>query len=248
MKPVLLLVPGMLNDDRVWAAVGTALADVADVRTANVASQSSITDMAHDAWQLLEDLPPQAPVVLAGFSMGGYVAIEMLARPRRPLHAAALVATSCRPESAQGRAARDQSIAALQADFAKTVAGIVQRGCDNPSPALAEALTQMMRDVEAETAVRQNRAIMARSDHREALAQLDMPVRVLCGVADRITPPALSQELAALIPGASLHPIEQAGHMLPCEQPDAVAALLRPLCESAFAWRLAQQQTQGRLP
>ena len=234
MKPVLLLVPGMLNDARVWAAVAAALAEVADVRTASVASQCSIADMAHDAWQLLEDLPPQAPVVLAGFSMGGYVAIEMLARPRRPLHAAALVSTSCRPESEQGRAARDKSIAALQADFAKTVAGIVQWGCDNPSPALAEALTQMMLDIGAEAAVRQNRAIMARSDHREALAQLDMPVHVLCGIADRITPPALSQEIAALIPGASLHQIEQAGHMLPCEQPAAVAAILRPLCERSF--------------
>ena len=233
MKPVLLLVPGMLNDGRVWASVAAALSDVADVKTASVTSQSSISDMAQDAWQLLADLPPQTPVVLAGFSLGGYVAIEMLARPRRKVHAAALVATSCQPESEQGLVAREKSIVALQTNFAKTVAGIVQWGCDNPAPALAETLTQMMLDVGAETAVRQIQALMVRSDHRKALAQLAMPVRVLCGVADRITPPVLSQELATLIPGASLHCIEHAGHMLPCEQPDAVAALLRPLCQSA---------------
>lgn len=231
MKPVLLLVPGMLNDERVWAEVAQALADVAQVRVARVTTQATIPAMAQDAWALLADLPPEAPVVLVGFSMGGYVAIEMLARPQRRLRAAALVATSARPESPQGQAQREKSIAALQGDFARTVQGIAQWGSHEPTPALLQALTAMMLDVGAETAVRQTRAIMARGDHREALARLDLPVHVLCGAADRITPPALSQELAALIPHARFHEIEKAGHMLPLEQPQTVAALLRPLCE-----------------
>ncbi len=230
-QPVLLLVPGMLNDERVWAEVAQALADVAQVRVARVTTQATIPAMAQDAWALLADLPPEAPVVLVGFSMGGYVAIEMLARPQRRLRAAALVATSARPESPQGQAMREKSIAALQGDFARTVQGIAQWGSHEPTPALLQALTQMMLDVGAETAVRQTRAIMARGDHREALARLDLPVHVLCGAADRITPPALSQELAALIPHARFHEIEKAGHMLPLEQPQPVAALLRPLCE-----------------
>lgn len=230
-QPVLLLVPGMLNDERVWAGVAQALADVAQVRVARVTTQATIPAMAQDAWALLADLPPEAPVVLVGFSMGGYVAIEMLARPQRRLRAAALVATTARPESPQGQAQREKSIAALQGDFARTVQGIAQWGSHEPTPALLQALTAMMLDVGAETAVRQTRAIMARGDHREALARLDLPVHVLCGAADRITPPALSQELAALIPHARFHEIEKAGHMLPLEQPDQVAALLRPLCE-----------------
>lgn len=230
-QPVLLLVPGMLNDERVWAGVAQALADVAQVRVARVTTQATIPAMAQDAWALLADLPPETPVVLVGFSMGGYVAIEMLARPQRRLRAAALVATSARPESPQGQAQREKSIAALQGDFARTVQGIAQWGSHEPTPALLQALTAMMLDVGAETAVRQTRAIMARGDHREALARLDLPVHVLCGAADRITPPALSQELAALIPHARFHEIEKAGHMLPLEQPQTVAALLRPLCE-----------------
>lgn len=230
-QPVLLLVPGMLNDERVWAGVAQALADVAQVRVARVTTQATIPAMAQDAWALLADLPPEAPVVLVGFSMGGYVTIEMLARPQRRLRAAALVATTARPESPQGQAQREKSIAALQGDFARTVQGIAQWGSHEPTPALLQALTAMMLDVGAETAVRQTRAIMARGDHREALARLDLPVHVLCGAADRITPPALSQELAALIPHARFHEIEKAGHMLPLEQPQPVAALLRPLCE-----------------
>lgn len=230
-KPVLLLVPGMLNDDRVWAGVAAALADVAQVRVACVTTQTTIPAMAQDAWALLADLPPEVPVVLVGFSMGGYVAIEMLARPQRRLSAAALVGTSARPESPQGQAMREKSIAALEGDFARTVQGIAQWGSHEPTPALLQALTQMMLNVGADTAVRQTRAIMARGDHREALARLDLPLLVLCGASDRITPPALSQELAALVPHARFHEIEKAGHMLPLEQPEQVAALLRPLCE-----------------
>ena len=88
-----------------------------------------------------------------------------------------------------------------------------------------------MLGVGAETAIRQNRAIAARSDHRSALAalQLPRPLAVLCGAQDRITPPELSQETAALVPGAVLEIVDGAGHMLPCERPDAVARVLRGL-------------------
>jgi pimeloyl-ACP methyl ester carboxylesterase len=51
----------------------------------------------------------------------------------------------------------------------------------------------------------------------------------VCGRQDRITPPALSEELAALVPGARLHLVDGSGHMLPAERPDAVAAALRAL-------------------
>ena len=63
--------------------------------------------------------------------------------------------------------------------------------------------------------------------HRAALGALQLPVRVLCGDQDRITPPALSEALAATVPGAQLRPVHDAGHMLPLEQPGAVVAALR---------------------
>ena len=77
------------------------------------------------------------------------------------------------------------------------------------------------------TAIAQNRAIMARQDHRDALSKLNMPVLVVCGKDDQVTPPVLSEELAALIPGAQLKWIEDAGHMVPMEQPAALAEHLK---------------------
>ena len=229
MKPVLLLLAGMLNDERMWAPVAAALNDVADVRVADLRGPASITAMAHAAWECLADVDVQRPVVLAGFSMGGYVAIEMLATPRRALHAAALLSTSARPETPDGRTAREKAIGAMQKDFPRMVEGLVQWGMHEPAPAVAGRLRQMCLDVGAEAGMRQNRAVMERADHRAALAQLRLSVHLLCGQNDRITPPALTEELHALIPDSTVHWLAEAGHMLPIEQPDVVAQVLRSL-------------------
>ncbi len=228
--PVLLLIPGMLNEASVWRDVLPALGGAAQVRVA-VPLQASIPAMAQAAWAQLADVPADARVVLAGFSLGGYVAIEMLARQQRRIDAAALLSTSPRPESADGAALRERTMAAMQKNFEKVVEGIVAFSTHNADTTLTERLRQMMLGVGAQTAIMQNRAIAARSDHRAALAQLQLPrpLAVLCGAQDRITPPELSRETAALVPGAVLELVEGAGHMLPCELPDAVARVLRGL-------------------
>ena len=226
MTPIWLLVPGMLNDQRVWQDVAAGLQGHATVRIAQVQTQASIADMARDAWALLDDVPPDVPVYLAGFSMGGYVAVEMLAQPVRGLQGLALLDTAGGGETDESRAQREKTIRALHSDFAKTLEGLLKWNTHEPSPELLERLRSMMLDVGAETAVRQIRAISARREHRQVLSQLRLPVQLLCGEHDRVTPPARSQELAGWIPGARLHMVPGAGHMLPLEQPQAVVKTL----------------------
>jgi pimeloyl-ACP methyl ester carboxylesterase len=171
-------------------------------------------------------------LVLAGFSMGGYVAIRMLADAPRRVQALALVDTACRPEPAENVANREKTIADLQRDFDATALAILKLGvhADNQSnQALLDAGLQIMRSVGAAAAVRQVRAIIGRADHRDLLGRLDMPALVLCGRDDQVTPLALSREAAALIPRAELVIVEQAGHWAPMEQPDAMAAAVRAL-------------------
>lgn len=232
MKPVLLLIPGMLNTAAVWADVAALLAGQADIRIAQVQTQACIADMAQDAWAQVADVPLAQKLVVCGFSMGGYVALEMIAANARPLSAIALLDTSARPETPEGAALREKTIVAIQRDFAKVVDGVLQFGTHPATldqPALMSRLRRVMMDVGAEIAVRQNRAIMGRADYRSQLASLALPTLVMCGREDRITPPALSQELASLIPGARLEWIDEAGHMTPMEQPQRVAALLASL-------------------
>ena len=232
MKPVVLLIPGMLNTTAVWARVAAELRDAAEVRIADVLTQSSIADMARDAWAALADVAPTTPIVLCGFSMGGYVAIEMVAQPARAVAGLLLLATSARPESPEGEVARSKTIAAFERNFAKVVENMLAFSThpDHHQDAeLFDTLRAIMLPVGGETAARQTRAVATRSDHRAALAALKLPTRVLCGREDKVTPPALSQELADLIPGAQLEWLAQSGHMAPVEQAHDVAGAIRQL-------------------
>lgn len=234
MRPVLVLLHGLLNDERVWDPVAARLRDRADIRIPNLRLQDSTAQMARDAWAAVADVPPEQPAVLAGFSMGGYVAIQMLAEAPRRAAALALVDTSCRPEPAANLPLRQATIAGLQRDAAAEVDAIIRRGVHphTLSDAALMALgRRIMLDVGAAAAVRQLRAIIGRADHRALLARLDMPALVLCGREDQVTPLPLSREAAALIPGATLAIVEGAGHWTPLEQPEAVALHLGQLLE-----------------
>ena len=232
MKPVVLLIPGMLNTAAVWGRVAPLLQDAAEVRIADVLTQTSIADMALDAWALLVDVAPTMPVVICGFSMGGYVAIDMVARPARTIAGLVLLDTSPRPESADGEVTRAKTIAAFERNFDKVVENMLPFSTHpdhQQDTELQAALREVMLPVGSETAVRQTRAAAGRADHRALLARLSIPTVVLCGREDKITPPALSQELADLIPGARLVSLAQAGHMAPMEQPAQVADAIRSI-------------------
>ncbi len=232
MKTVLLLIPGMLNTPAVWAGVAERLQGQADLRIANVLTQASIADMAQDAWNQVSNVPAGTPLVVCGFSMGGYVTLEMMAHRARPLSAVGLLDTSARPETTEGAVVREKTIAAIQRDFAKVVDAVAQLGTCGASqaqPALMASIKQVMRDVGPDCAVRQNRAILARHDYQAQLRSIATPALVMCGREDRITPPQLSEELASLLPAARLEWIDDAGHMSPLEQPARVATLLRTL-------------------
>lgn len=232
MKPVLVLLHGLLNDERVWEPVAWCLRDAADIRIPNLRRQEHMAQMSADAWAAVADVPAQTDVVLAGFSMGGYVAQQMLADAPRRVAALALIDTSCRPEAPENIPVREATMAGLQRDIGAETLNILRRGVhtDRLADVHLMALGQrIMREVGADAAVRQLRAIIGRADHRAMLARLDLPTLVMCGRVDQVTPLALSREAAALIPGARLHIVEDAGHWTPLEQPAEVAAQLLAL-------------------
>lgn len=227
MKPVCLLVPGMLNDDSVWAEIAAGLRAFSEVRIAQVQTQSSIAAMARDAWSLLADVEAHVPLHVVGFSMGGYVAMEMLAHPQREIQGLALLDTSALVETAESRLVREKTLHALENDFPKTVDNLVKWNTHAASPELMDRIRSMMLRVGAHTAMQQTKAIRDRSDHHKTLQRLNIPVLVMCGEHDRVTPLIRSQELANLIPDAKLQVIPNAGHMLPMEQAQAVTHALQ---------------------
>jgi pimeloyl-ACP methyl ester carboxylesterase len=237
MKPVLLLIPGMFNTAAIWDPVRAHLDPGVDVRVANVLTQPSIAAMADDAWAQVAGLPPGTPLIAAGFSMGGYVLIDMLARHAGRVNAAAFIDTSAQIETPDSMAAREKTIAALGRSFERAVSAVIPFSLhpDHHARAdLVDGMRAMMHTVGADAAIRQTRAIMARADHRTMLAQLRLPTLVVCGAQDKVTPPELSDDLAALLHGAEQLTLQQAGHQAPLEQPQALAASLMRLVARAL--------------
>ncbi len=224
-RKVLILIPGSLNDARVWETQAAGLAAHADIRIADITAQESTGAMAE---AVLAGAPQR--FALAGFSLGGYVALEVLRQAAPRLAGLALISSSARPEHPDAVPGREKMIALAQRDFPRMLAGMrpfMLAAANAGNADLNARLDEMMRAVGAATFVRQSRAVIGRADSRDLLASISCPTLIACGREDRVTPPALSEEMAAAIPNARLELIENAAHMLPMEAADTLTRHLQ---------------------
>lgn len=223
----LLLIPGLLCDGALWRHQEEYLAELAEIRIADVTRQDSMADMAEAALAAA----PRERFALAGLSMGGYVALEIMRRAPERVSRLALLDSSARPESEESRARRQLSIAqAEQGDFKGVTTRLLPYFIHSErlkDKALTDAVMAMTRRVGKETYLRQQKAIMGRADSRARLGEIVVPTLVLVGRQDALTPLELHEEMAARIPHARLVVVERSGHLTTMEQPEAVTAVMR---------------------
>lgn len=227
----LLLVPGLMCDAAVWQPVLPVLAADRECRVIDHGDADNLAQMAH---QLLDAAPPR--FALAGHSMGARVALEVLRQAPERVSRVALLDTGylARAPGAAGEeearkrqtlldVARREGVRAMAVQW---VQGMVhpQRLSDAP---LLDAIVAMFERKNADTFERQLRALLQRPDATGVLSSIHVPALVLCGRQDSWAPVSQHQAMHALIPGAVLDVIEDAGHMAPMERPQAVAAVLR---------------------
>lgn len=230
----LVFLPGLACDERLWAAQLPAMPDALRPRVADVSRRhGSIEAMAR---ALLDE--EEGPLLLAGASMGGMVAMEAARQAPERVAGLALLGTSPLPETPEMHALRTAAIEEFAAGRAEAVIRANVAFAFHPANAADTSLVQrylaMVLDAGAEQLIRQNRAVMARPDARLHLGGLRCPVLLMCGEADRLTPPDCTRAMAALVPQAEVVWLPEAGHMLTMECPDAVnAALLRWLAPFA---------------
>ncbi|MBO9718059.1 MAG: alpha/beta fold hydrolase [Pseudoxanthomonas sp.] len=221
----LLLLPGLLCDARVWRDQVQALADVADAAVPDLSLDDSIATMAA---RVLASAPER--FALAGLSMGGYVAFEILRQQPARVSRLALFDTSAAPDSPERARQRRMGIAAIgQGRFVGVTRQLLPRlvharHVDGPVGAEVQAMAQR---VGAQAYLRQQGAILGRVDSRPLLPKIDVPTLVVVGADDVMTPPAESEAIAAAIPGAVLHRLSACGHLPPMELPAESTALLR---------------------
>lgn len=232
-RPALVLLPGLLCDERLWRAQIGALGDVADITVADLARGGSIAAMAAG---VLDAAPPS--FALAGLSMGGYVALEIMRRAPGRVDRLALLATSARADSPAAAARRRDLVALVRRGRFREMSGRLLAGFvheDRLGDARLMAEIAGMAGSLRPAFARQQEAMLGRRDSRPLLGAIACRTLVVCGREDRVTPLAMSEEIAALVPGARLAVIERCGHLATMERPAEVSAEMR-------AWLAAPRQ------
>lgn len=219
----LVLLPGLLCDAQLWSAVIPGLD--ANCHVADLTRDDSMAAMAE---AVLAMAPPR--FALAGLSMGGYVALEIMRlAPERVTHLA-LLDTSARADDAARLETRRRGMELVgQGKFIGVSRGLLATliAPQHLGTAVAQAVQAMSERVGPAAYLRQQAAIMGRIDSRPFLGDIRVPTLVGVGESDKLTPPELAEEIAAGIAGAELVRFPDSAHLPAMENPGAVAVAMR---------------------
>jgi pimeloyl-ACP methyl ester carboxylesterase len=225
-RTTLVLLPGLLNTRRVFEPQIEALSDIADSVVPELWHHDTIGAMAEATLALA---PP--PFALVGFSMGGYVAFEILRRAAQRAERLALMDTQAVPDSAEStkrrRALLEQTKIGRFRGVQRTLLPQLVHSRHINDDAITQPIFDMAQEIGADGFVREQRAIIDRADSRRMLVDIDIPTVVIVGRQDQVTPLPRSEEMAADIADSRLVVLEDCGHMSPLEKPAEVTAALR---------------------
>ena len=221
----LVLLSGLLCDETIWSEVAARLAGRVQVSIKCFPSFDSITAMAE---HVLETAP--ATFALAGHSMGGRVALEVIRRAPGRVTGLALLNTGIHPRGDQEWVSRGRLVELARNVGMTAVAAAWLPQMMGSSPAriaqVMPRLTLMVERNTPESFAAQTQALLQRPDAGAVLPSIDVPTLLMSGTGDTWSPLAQHEEMQRQIPNAELVAVAEAGHMAPIEQPDAVAAAL----------------------
>lgn len=206
----LVLLPAMGCDGQLWARQVVDLGDIAHAELGDLSVDDSLSAMAA---RVLAHAPPRFAV--AGVSLGGYVALEMVRQQPERIVRLALFGTRATLD-ARPRTVSEQGMLATAPHADPMLTPIVS----GPVQAMAER-------VGAEVFERQQRALLARPDLAPAIEAVRIPTLVAVGDRDKICLPQDARELSDRIEGSRFHVLRSCGHLAPMERPGETTAILR---------------------
>jgi len=226
----LVLIPGLLCDEFVWSEQMRALSSRARVWVPDHGSISSLTGMAQ---AILRDAPAET-FALAGHSMGGRVALEVMRLAPRRVERLALLDSGWQPRQSGPRGAEEETSRLALLEEARRegmrsmgrrwVAGMVHpKRLGTP---LFDAIVDMVERKTPDIFAAQIQALLARPNAMDQLLAIDCPTLVACGRQDSWSPLSQHLQMAVIVRGARLRIIEESGHMSTLEQPGAVTTAL----------------------
>jgi pimeloyl-ACP methyl ester carboxylesterase len=231
-KTALLLVPGMICSPRLYADQVAALSGEAEIvvpdwRRAPLA----IWDSWESAARWVVDQMPAGEFALAGLSLGGMLAVEIMQFAAERVTKLALLDTGMRSQNEAERAIRRARIRLATEGHFELVLGMQMSrfipAYRLPDKKLVDQVMAMCGEIGVEIYKRQEELAAIRADRRPDLPRIKCPTIVVCGRAAGPTPLFLSEEMAAAIKGSELIVIEQCGHLVTMEKPEETNAILR---------------------
>lgn len=227
MTPPLVLIPGMMCDARLF---GAQIAQFGAL--ALVGEGETIPDMAKS---VLDRAPKR--FALGGLSLGGIIAMEVMAQaPERVTHLA-LMDTNPHAETAERKALRGPQMDRVKTGrLTDVVRDELKPNYLHDGPARQEILDlchDMAQGLGPDVFLAQSRALRDRPDYFASLARINVPTLALCGESDALCPVAGHRKMRDAIPEAQLAVIPEAGHLPTLEQPQAVTSALSTLLERA---------------
>ena len=233
--PVVLLhafpLDGRMWEPQVEALAGTYQVIVPDLRGFGAAREQAVEEagvdlLADDLARLLDSLGLDR-AVLGGLSMGGYVALAFARRHHGRLSGLVLAGTRSAPDAEQARAARLEMAERVLREGTGFVPGtMLPRLLGDTSrrqrPELVERVTALILDQDPRAIAGAQRGLAARPDAADVLPSIAVPTLVVNGEEDQLPDPDEGRSLAAAIPAARFLLVEQAGHLVNLERPDAV--------------------------
>ena len=228
--PHLLFLPGLACDAEVWKHQARALGEITSVEIADYGASDSLPEMARIAMA-----PAPETFAVAGHSMGGRVALEILRRAPERVEGLALLDTAYKPLQLGEAGEREKAERAGYVEIARTqgmraMARAWLQKMVHPSrltdEPLVESIVEMFGRKSAEIFAGQIKALLGRPDATPVLAAARCPALVLCGREDAWSVLDVHRDMAARLPNARLVIVETCGHMAPMERPAAVTAAL----------------------
>ena len=231
-KTPLLLVPGMLCSPRLYAGQMPALAGQAEIVVPDWRQAPlSIWDSWESAARWVVGQMPAGKFALAGLSLGGMLAVEIMQFAADRVTRLALLDTGVRGQNEAERAVRRARIRLANEGHFELVLGMqmarfipAYRLTDKK---LVDEVMAMCGEIGVEIYKRQEELAAIRADRRPDLPKINCPTVVVCGRDDAATPLFLSEEMAAAIKGSELVVVEQCGHLITMEKPEETNAILK---------------------
>jgi pimeloyl-ACP methyl ester carboxylesterase len=225
MPDPIVLLPGLVCDQRLYAGQLPALSARATVTVADLTGADGIAGLAA---QVLATAP--ARFALVGLSMGGYIAFEILRRAPERVARLALLDTQARADTDEAKARRRGLMELAEKGGFKGVAPrllpLFLHADALADPRVVATVQAMAEGTGKDAFLRQQTAILHRPDSRPGLRAISCPTLVLAGRDDQLTPPEVQLEMASLIPDATLVLLPRCGHLAPLERPEPVTRQL----------------------